>query len=55
MTARERAEMVLCMVALLLTLAALVAPHPALLAVPGVALSAVLLVSVLARMLDGAR
>lgn len=54
MNARERGEMALCVVGLLLSLAAFEAPHPIVLALPGVVLSTVMLALTVGR-LDGAR
>lgn len=51
MNAGERSDMALCVVGLLLSLAAFDAPHPVVLALPGAALSAVMFVRVLGRLL----
>lgn len=55
MTGQERGELALYLVGLTLSLAAFVAEHPALLTVPGFALSGVMLASVLRRLSDGVR
>lgn len=55
MTGRERGDLALCVVGLLLSLAAFDAPHPVVLAVPGVVLSAVMLALGLRRLPSGDR